>query len=332
MNDQPIISDEMAIYQSKLGSLEIKAKITQETIWLTLDQIATLFDVQKAAISKHIKNIYQSSELEEEATVSKMETVRIEGKRKVRRNLEYYNLDLVLSVGYRVNSKKATHFRQWATKTLKEYTLKGYSFNPERIKLNYENFLQAVNEVKHLLPIGNTVANETILDLIILFSETWLSLDAYDKDEINTQGITQKKVTLTAEKLSKSLYELKQNLISTGNATDLFAKERNKESLQGIIGNIMQSFDGKDLYPTVEEKAANLLYLIIKNHPFVDGNKRSGAYAFVWFLRQAKILDISRITPPALTALTLLIAESSPKDKGKMVGLICLLLSNQGIK
>jgi len=317
------------IYQAKNGSLEIKADAKYETVWLTQQQVAELFDVKKAAISKHVKNIFESEELHRKSTVSKMETVQKEGKRSIRREVEYYNLDLVLSIGYRVNSKKATDFRQWATKILKAHVFEGYTINRRRVQANYDQFLKAVDDVKSLMPSGAVVDNESILELIKLFADTWFSLDAYDKDQLPTEGTTKKKVKLTAEKLSEGLAELKQALIVKGEATEIFGVERTKDTIASIIGNVMQSFGDEELYPTVEAKAANLLYFIVKNHPFVDGNKRSGAYAFVWYLRQAKILDATRVSPPALTAITLLIAESAPKDKEKMVGLVCGFLKNR---
>lgn len=311
------------IYQSKSGALELKTDKDHETIWLTQDQMASLFDVQKSAISKHLKNIFDSEELREKSTVSILETV---AKNNKTYKIKHFNLDAVLSVGYRINSKKATHFRQWATKTLKEHIQKGYTINRHRIKSNYEDFLKAVSDVESLLPSGSVVDHDSVLELITLFADTWFSLDAYDRDILTIEGATKKKAALTADKLAHALTELKHMLIAKGEATDLFGTERTKDSVAGIVGNVMQSFGGEDLYSTIEEKAAHLLYFIIKNHPFVDGNKRSGAYAFVWFLRQAKILDVTRITPPALTALTLLIAESSPKDKDKIVGLVCTVL------
>lgn len=312
------------VYQSKSGSLELKTDKTNETIWLTQDQMAFLFDVQKAAISKHLKNIFASEELREKAVVSILETT---AKDKKIYKVKHFNIDAVLSVGYRINSQKATHFRQWATKTLKEHIQKGYTINRHRIKSNYEDFLKAVSDVKSLLPTGSIVDNESVLELITLFADTWFSLDAYDRDTLVTRGATKKKVALTSSKLTQALATLKQSLIAKGEATDLFGAERTKDGIAGIVGNVMQSFGGDDLYPSIEEKAAHLLYFIIKNHPFVDGNKRSGAYAFVWFLRHAKILDVTRITPPALTALTLLIAESSPTDKDKIIGLVCTVLT-----
>ena len=320
---QPSI--ELIVYQSKSGALELKTDKTLETIWTTQDQMASLFDVQKAAISKHIKNIFNCGELDQKATVSILETVQNEGKRSVKRAIEHYNLDLVLSVGYRVNSIKATHFRQWATKTLKEHIQKGYTINRHRIKINYSEFLKAVSGIRSLAK-NATIDNDSALELVTLFADTWFSLDAYDRDTLTIKGGTKKKAALTENKLTHALSELKQNLISKNGATELFGAERTQDSVSGIVGNIMQSFAGEDLYPSIEEKAAHLLYFIIKNHPFVDGNKRSGAYAFVWFLRQAKILDVTRITPPALTALTLLIAESAPAEKDKLIGLVCSIL------
>lgn len=310
------------IYQSKSGSLELKTDKEHETIWLTQDQMASLFDVQKAAISKHLKNIFDSEELVEKATVSILETV---AKNNKTYKIKHFNLDAVLSVGYRVNSKRATHFRQWATKTLKEHIQKGYTINHHRLKSNYNDFLKAVADVKSITT-GSGVDSDSVLELVTLFADTWFSLDAYDRDTLDTKGVTKKNVVLTGEKLTHALVELKKNLIAKEEATELFGKERMKDSVSGIVGNVMQSFGGEELYPTIEEKAAHLLYFIVKNHPFVDGNKRSGAYAFVWFLRQAKILDVTRITPPALTALTLLIAESAPKEKDKLVGLVCSIL------
>ncbi len=324
-------NDQIVIYQTNSGALELRADADRDTFWLTQQQVGEIFNVQKAAISKHVKNIFESGELTQKATVSKMETVQIEGERSIKRNIEYYNLDLVLSIGYRVNSKQATHFRQWATKTLKQYIAEGYLINKKRIAQNYEQFQKAIAEIKYLLPKGEQMPmdNESVLELVNLFADTWLSLDAYDKDALSAKGMTKKRVALTAEKLSSSLAELKSMLIKKGEATDLFGRERGIGNVSGIVGNVMQSFGGHELYPTVEEKAAHLLYFMVKNHPFADGNKRSGAYSFIWFLRQAKILDTTRMTATALTAITILVAESNPKDKEKMIRLILTLLKKK---
>jgi death-on-curing family protein len=316
----------IVIYQGKNGEISLKGDFKRETIWASLQQIADLFETDKSGISRHIKNIYQSGELKKKATVAKIATVQKEGKREVKREIEYYNLDLILSVGYRVNSKIATKFRQWATKTLREHILKGYTINKKRISKNYGEFLQAVETVKKLLPPGDAVKAEDALELVKMFADTWLSLDAYDKSALPKTGVDKKQVRVTAGELEAALSELKQNLIKKGQAAELFGQETQKDSVAGIMGNVFQSVIGKDAYETIEEKSAHLLYFFVKNHPFIDGNKRSGAFAFIWFLNKAGILRKDRISPEALTALTLFVAESNTKDKEKIIGLILLLL------
>lgn len=241
--------------------------------------------------------------------------------------VQYYNLDVILAVGYRTNSARAIEFRKWATKILRRYIQEGYVINKKRIAKNYINFLAAVDDIKRLMPAGKLLDANSILELVTLFAETWFSLDAYDTDKLLSKGSTKKRVRLAAYQLSESLEKFKKALITQGRATGLFGQERIVDGISGIFGNIMQAFGGRDLYPSVEEKAANLLYFMVKDHPFVDGNKRSGAYAFVWFLRQAGILDPSKLTPSALTALTILVAESDPKEKGKMIRLILTLIA-----
>ena len=313
--------EEIVIYKSKNKSVHLEVTISNETVWLTQGQMTKLFGRERSVITKHINNVFREGELAEKRNVQNMHITNSDKPVKV------YNLDVVISVGYRVKSLEGTQFRQWATKVLKEHIINGYTINHHRIKSNYDAFLTAVAEVKNLLPANSKINNESVLELITMFADTWFSLNAYDKDKLTTHGATKKSVSLTANKLEKALIELKQMLISKGEATDIFGVERTKGSIVGIIGNVMQSLGEKDVYQSIEEKAAHLLYFIIKNHPFVDGNKRCGAYAFIWFLQQAKVLDVSRITPTALTALTLLIAESDPKDKNRIVGLVCLVLN-----
>lgn len=312
------------IYQAKTGAIELRQDNNADTVWATQEDISSILDVERSVITKHIRNILKDKELNANSVCAKMARTASDGKTY---QVQFYSLDVILAVGYRTNSSNAISFRQWATKTLKEHIQKGYTINRQRIKANYDEFLKAVDNVKCLLPVGTAIDNTQVLELITLFADTWFSLDAYDRDKLSVKGATKKKVTLTAEKLNKALHELKRVLVAKGEATEIFGIERDKDSVMGVVGNVMQSFDGNDLYPSVEEKAANLLYFIIKNHPFVDGNKRSGAYAFVWFLNQAKVLDVKRMTPSALTALTLLIAESSPKDMKKMIGLVCTVLA-----
>lgn len=315
--------DDTVIYQTKNGAIALKQDASSDMLWASQNHIADIFEIERSVATKHIRNILKDKELNADSVCAKLAHTAEDGKTY---QVQFYSLDVILAVGYRTNSKKAIAFRQWVTKTLKDHIYKGYTINKNRIQKNYNEFLKAIDDVKSLLPSESTIDHDSILELITLFADTWFSLDAYDKDKLVTEGATKKKVALTAEKLNKALVKLKQTLIAKDEATDIFGIERAKDSVAGIIGNIMQSFGGEELYPSIEEKAAHLLYFIVKNHPFVDGNKRSGAYAFVWFLQQTKILDITKITPPALTAITLLIAESSPKDKEKMIGLICIFL------
>ena len=206
--------------------------------------------------------------------------------------------------------------------------MEGYTINKKQLVKNYQKFQKTLENIKTLLPSDKSIGAKDTLDLISVFANTWFSLEAYDSERFPKKGWTKKKVFFTAEELEKDLQNLKKDLIVKKQATELFGKERGKNAIAGIIGNVFQSFDGKDLYPTLEEKAAHLLYFIVKNHPFTDGNKRSGAFSFIWFLRKASKLPAS-LTPEALTALTLLVAESNPKDKDKMIGLILLLLKGK---
>ncbi len=322
-------SKKLVIYQTKTGALELRGDFTNDTLRATQAQMAKLFSVNSQAITKHIKNIYSEKELSEKATCSKMEQVQIEGERRISRSVNFYNLDIMIAVGYRINSVTGTQFRQWATNTLRQYIVEGYNINPDRVSKNYEVFMKAVQQVQAVLPAGDVMDGKEVLELVKLFADTWFSLDAYDKELLTPSKVSKKKVQLTADELIGSLEVLKQELMKKGEATDNFAQPRGQQSLEGIVGNVMQSFGGQAVYPTVESKAAHLLYFIIKNHPFVDGNKRSGAYAFVWFLRKARVLDTKRLTPTALTALTLLIAESNPKDMEKVVSLVALLISRR---
>jgi len=313
----------MIVYQTKSGAIEFRSDLKNETIWATQAQIAEIFNCERSGVTKHIRNIFKDKELNINSVCAKIAHTAADGKVY---DVQVYNLDVVLAIGYRTNSSKAIIFRQWATKTLRSYIVDGYAINRTRVAKNYDLFLSAVEEVKALLPGEYNVDNKSILELIKSFSQTWLSLDAYDKDLDIKGGLTKKAVKVGAEELVKALQKFKSELLKTGEATDLFGTERESGTVIGIFGNVMQSFGGQAVYPSVEEKAAHLLYFMVKNHPFSDGNKRSGAYAFVWFLRKAGILNRSKITSPALTALTLLVAESNPKNKDRMIRLILQML------
>ncbi len=315
------------LYQTKSGAIELRGDISRETVWATQAQIASTFEVDVRTVNEHIQNILKTKELEETGTIRKFRIVQMEGEREVERETKHYNLDMILSVGYRVNSKKATLFRQWATKTLREHITKGYTLNRRRIAHNYDAFMQSVASIQALLPAQAILDPKEVLELIKEFASTWVSLDAYDKETLTTIGATKKSVKLTGAELTEAIQSFRSELLKKGEATEIFAHERKAGSIEGIVGNVMQSFGGKEVYATVEEKAAHLLYFMVKNHPFTDGNKRSGAFSFVWFLRRTGSKGSRTINPPALTALTLLIAESDPKKKERMVALVTQMLS-----
>lgn len=314
------------IYQSKNGSIEFSVDNKKETIWANLQQIADLFGVDKSGISRHIKNIFETDELNRNSVVAKIATTAKDGKTY---QVEYFNLDMILSVGYKVNSKQATNFRKWSTQILKKYLVDGYAINKKQVIGNYNNFLKSFESIKKLAKDNNLLDSDEILDLVKVFADTWISLDAYDKSKFPKTGLRKKKVIFMADELLESIGKLKTSLIKKKEATDLFAQEKNKGSFAGIVGNVFQSFGGKDLYPTIEEKAAHLLYFVVKGHVFNDGNKRSGAYSFVWLLQKAQILNKENISASVLTTLTLLIAESDPKEKERVIGLVLLLLRKQ---
>lgn len=315
---------EILIYQTKSGEIALKGDLDDHNVWSSQSQIAEIFEIERSVVSRHIKNILNSKELPEKRNMQKMHIANSD------KPVTFYSLDLVLAVGYRTNSAKAIHFRRWASSVLTQHLTAGYTVNRSRLGRNYLSFLQAIEQTKKILAVDNNQYDAaSALELAKHFASTWLSLDAYDKSQFPTNGTTKKKVRLTTEELAEALAQLKKELIYKKAASELFAAERQAGSLDGIIGNIFQSFDKKDLYPSIEEKVAHLLYFIVKNHPFVDGNKRSGAFAFIWFLQKASRLNCAKITPEALTALTLLIAESNPKNKDQMIGLILLLLQSE---
>ena len=297
-----------------------------ETIWASLDQIATLFGRDKSVISRHIKNIFKEEELREDSTVAFFATVQKEGKREVKRNIEHFNLDMILSVGYRVNSKTSTQFRIWANKVLKEHITQGFSINTNSLKENHQAFLNALEQIDILTKKNTQVATSDILGLIKSFSYTWFSLDRYDRGVFPSKG-SENAVHITAEALEQDLEKLKQELIIKGEATELFAQEKQEGSLSGILGSVFQTAFGEEVYKTVQDKAAHLMYFIIKNHPFNDGNKRSGAFCLHLVFGKGRFLIFKSAYILRLwLTLTILIAESNPSDEERMIGVILLLL------
>ncbi len=323
------------IYQAKNGGIQFRGDFSAETIWGNINQIAELFDVQKAAISKHLKNVYESGELNEKATVSKMETVQKEGKRDIKRSIEYYNLDAILSVGYRVNSKQATAFRVWATSVLKKYLIDGYAINEKRLEEAKKNFtdLQSVIQL-----LGMKISSENlkgqeqeIFSLLADYSKTLSVLEQYDKSSLKEPKGGRSSFKLSHEDAMGVLLRVRTELGTKGEATELFANERDG-SFGGIVKGLYQTFGGKELYKSVEDKAAHLLYFTIKDHPFSDGNKRSAAFLFVYFLDKNKYLHKKsgekKINDNALAALALLVAESDPKEKETIIKLIVNLIAD----
>jgi prophage maintenance system killer protein/predicted XRE-type DNA-binding protein len=310
----------LIIYQSKNGAIELRGDLKSQTLWATQAQIAELFDVDQSVVSRHIRNIFKDGEISEKSNMQKIHIANSD------KPVILHSLDVVLGVGYRTNSKVAIEFRKWSTKILREHITKGYTFNRKQISKNYQAFMKSVGDIQLLLPEHVSIDPKAILELIKEFSNTWLSLDAYDKQTLPTIGLSKKSVKLSAKELVEAIGSLRAELVVKGQASDIFAKEKNTGSIEGIVGNVMQSFNNKALYKTIEEKAANLLYFMVKNHPYVDGNKRSGAFAFIWFLRKTKVKKAKNINPNALTALTLLTAESDPKRKDQVVALIIQML------
>ena len=310
------------IFKTTDNQLEINVQIDNNTVWLNQQQMSTLFNQSKQNISLHISNCFKEGELEQNSVVKESLTTAKDGKKY---KTKHYNLDVIISVGYRVKSQRGVQFRQWATQRLKDYLISGYALDKKRLKENKTQFLQTLEDLKQLTQNNNQLEVKDILPLIQSFSNTFFTLESYDKNIFPSNGTIQE-INASANELKKDLHQLKNELIKKNEATVLFAQEKKTGNLEGIFGNVFQSVFGEDAYPTVEEKAAHLLYFIIKNHPFNDGNKRSGAFSFIWLLQKARYNFKDKISPETLTTLTILIAESNPTDKNKMIGIIKLIL------
>ncbi len=320
------------IYQADEGQ-PIEVRLEQETLWLTLSQLADLFGRDKSVISRHLKTIFDTGELERKATVAKNATVQTEGKRQVQRQVEFYNLDAIISVGYRVNSKKGTQFRIWATQRLKDYLQQGYALNKQRFEQNAAELEQALSLIKKAAqsPALSTDMGRGLLSISRRYTQTFLWLQRYDEGLLEEPAGQQGGQLPTTTDATHALEQLKQQLMEGGEATTLFAQPRPPDGLAGIFGNLEQSVFGNEAYPSIESKAAHLLYFVVKNHPFADGNKRSGAFLFVDFLHRNQRLyndnDEPVINDTGLAALTLLVAESDPKQKDTLIRLIMNMLA-----
>lgn len=322
--------NKIVIYQTEDGQTQIDVRMENETVWLTQKQIAELFGIKRPAITKHLKNIYLSEELDEASTCSILEHMGNEGKQTY--NTRYYNLDAILSVGYRVNSKNATRFRQWANRILKQYLVKGYAIN-ERIRKEQigelRQLVQVVGRTITNQELPNTTESQDLLNVVVDYTYALDTLDNYDYERLTIDKTTkQESFHATYENAMEAINGLREKF---GGST-LFGNEKD-ESFKSSIGQIYQTFGGEELYPSVEEKAAMLLYLVTKNHSFSDGNKRIAATLFLWFLNNNGILyrpdGTKRLADNTLVALTLMIAESKTEEKDVMVKVVVNLINQK---
>ena len=320
---------ELLIYQAENGAIQLKADVDQDTLWATQKQIAEIFNVTPQNITIHLRNIFKDKELIESSTCKESLQVQKEGNRNVSRKVKEYNLDVVIAVGYRINSVLGTKFRQWATQTLKQFITQGYAINEHLLSERKQLAESVINDIQALTLNNSQIQTGDVLELIGAFTDTWFALQSYDEGGLPEKGFTVKDLDIQSDKLYQDVRTFKQELIKKGEATGLFSQEKKRGALEGILGNVMQSMFGQDAYGTVEEKAANLLYFIVKNHPFNDGNKRTAAFSFIWFLNESGLNIQQLVTPRSLTTLTLLIAESDPKDKDRLVGLVLQLLKKE---
>lgn len=318
------------IYRSDTGQAELEVNLKKETVWLDTNQIAKLFQVNRPAIVKHIQNIYKTLELKPNSTCSILEQVDSDGRIRKKHS---YNLDMIISVGYRVNSKQATQFRIWATSVLKNHLLNGYTFNQKRLQeKGLAEFEEAVGLIRRTVETKMLSDDESrgLLEVITTYASTWALLQKYDNEGIAVPKTKRARGDFDYEFCRRAIDEIRGELIKKGEASELFGNESG-EQFKGIIGNIHQTFDQKALYPSIEERSAHLLYFVIKDHPFTDGNKRIGAFLFIVFLARHDYLyrlsGEKKINDNALTALALLIAESQPRQKELMVRLVMHFLA-----
>jgi hypothetical protein len=295
-------SSEVVIYKTHDNQIEVDVFLNNDTVWLNRKQISALFERDVKTIGKHINNVFSDGELDFISVVAKFATTAQDGKTY---QVDYYNLDVIISVGYRVKSLRGVQFRQWATNRLRDYLVNGFLINQQLLENKKTHFLKTLKDLKILVSSNEYIESRDILSLIESFSNTWFSLDSYDRNDFPTNG-TIEEIKVSGEDLLNDLSQLKIDLIRKGEATAFFAQEKSSGNLLGIFGNVFQSVFGQDAYESIEAKVAHLLYFIIKNHPFNDGNKRSAAFSFIWLLHKAGVNFSSKISPETLTTLTIL--------------------------
>ncbi len=315
------------IYQAPNGEIAFRGDMAHETLWANQKQIAQLFDIDRTVVSRHIANIFKDQELDKDMVCAKFAHTTghgaIKGKTQTR-EVEHYSLDIILAVGYRTNSSKAILFRRWATAVLKQYLIKGYALNEQKLS-GTQTLLNNLKQTIEMLSTKSIGYEKELMGLLQNYTKTLSLLEQYDKESIDDFEGAQSEYVLTYDEAREVLSELKTNLMDKQEATELFAHEKAGE-LQGIINNLYQTFAGAELYPGIEDKAAHLLYFVIKDHPFNDGNKRSASFLFVYFLDRCDYLykenGEKKINDNALTALTLLVASSDPAEKETLIKLI----------
>jgi death-on-curing family protein len=319
-------NSQIEIYQSWDGQTEIEVKFEQETIWLTQVQISELFEKDVRTINEHIKNIYSTGELEQNSTIRKFRIVRQEGNREVTRSIEHYNLDMIISVGYRVNSIKGTRFRQWATQRLRDYLVQGYAINEKRLAQKQQEVRQLKTGIQILTRVIEENTTSEDYQWLQHFSKGLELLDDYDHEQLDQKGLNQQKAIYPD---ISAYYRLIEKMKADFDS-DIFGKEKDK-GLESSVNQISKGFGDQDFYPSVEEKAATLLYLIIKNHSFVDGNKRIAAACFLLFLERNGMLEnneaSSIISNEALASLTLFVASSKAEEMDMVKQLIISILN-----
>jgi prophage maintenance system killer protein len=318
---------EIVLYQEQDGTVELDVRLERESLWLSLNQIAALFERDKSVISRHLRNVYATAELDRAATVAFFATVQDEGGRTVERQVEYFNLDAILSVGYRVNSKRGTQFRIWATRILRDHLLQGYSVNERRLQ-ELKQSLRVVGQVLDRYDVSSDQA-QALLRVVTDYARALEILDDYDHQRVRLGAVRRGEARgIDYEEAIAIVAQLR----TTYGGSELFGREKDA-SLRGSLGAVMQAFDGADVYPSLEEKAAHLLYFLVKNHSFVDGNKRIGAALFLWFMEKNGMLyrpdGAKRVADNALVAITLMIAESAPDQREILTRIIVELINER---